>query len=266
MKYTFYTLLCLGTLLFSCNKSISEDDVKSDDKSCKIVSIQRKVVGYDGMNSAAISYNEDNTIKSIISTSDSSFKSFTVIYAVNKVTLKTRYYGDYTYNLDSKKRVVSATFGEYGNKFEYLYNTDGFISEIVEVDRSSGFRTTFNLFYAKGNLIKVTFKEIYGDETTIDFVYDEGQGAAVLLEYTDPLYYIGTYSGEHYVIPGVFGETSKNLLTSAISTRRSPNGYIGREAYSLSYKKDGEKRISSIELTAPYLSEKSTYNFIYDCK
>jgi len=278
MKKLLLPLLLLFVLLSaSCGKSdVTTDPEKSPEPNpittpvCKILSaelyFQNKLFG-----SASLTYNTNGSISKIASTSDTAFTSFNVVYSNEKVVLKTKYYGDYTFTLDAQQRVIrTETNGGY---FEcnITYNAEGYISGVVSRSGTSTANHTFS--YQNGNLKSIISKLDNGGTTTTNFIYNTDIAIEPLLN-IDPLRFADIY----HPLVGLFGKRSKNMLVSAdvISYFGNPEIYSRRNT-GYTYEKDTEGKIAKITVNevetdnspnrTPYIKSTNNYFFIikYNC-
>lgn len=260
MKYTFCTLLFAAVLFSACNKEGFSDNTA---EKCKIVTVKRTSGKY--VDNASITYDSKGDVASLVSSQDSAFRSFVVKKEPNKIVLVTKYDGNYVYDLDGNNRVIKATIGDWGGKFEFTYSADGYISSMVQRFSNWPVPTNFNFYYSDGNLVKVTFSESIGGYTTnteIVYTYLKTEIAALLIEETDPLSFVGSY-GYQPLLLGFYGKANKNLMESAKVTRASSTGYVEGNHTSYVYKKDAQGNINSVDITrSGFLTN---YSFIYNC-
>jgi hypothetical protein len=160
------------------------------------------------------------------------------------------------YVLDDKGRVSQENISET-DKIVYVYNTDGFLSEVKDIGKQ-GENYSMVYSYTNGNLTKVEKKGGTPDPTsTINISY--GTDLAV------SNFFIPSISDLPESMTGVlsryFGKPSKNLPTKI--TRTLP----GR-SLTLSYEKDAKGNVIKFTnaTSAPYESQSFTTTAEYGCK
>ncbi|MCZ4242851.1 hypothetical protein [Pedobacter punctiformis] len=279
MKHAFYYLFFAVVLFSSCNKEKLPVDETSE-KKCRIVSAdmvfnpEKKTDAAYYTGSAIVNYDEKSNIKSIISTQDSAFRSFSVLFTATQLTLKTKYNGDWIYKLDGQGRVIYVEFYNGAIKANLAYNADGYLSSLIKTDSYSGSQMSYTFNYADGNLIKATgVNSLNGNTETLEYTYTNDI-AIDLTSNANPLYYLEI----NEVIPGFFGKTSKNQLSSVKQTSMSKNYGSGYSfSYSFLHTRDSEGKITSMKIGTIYAeinpgvpnyirgSWNSVYNFKYQC-
>lgn len=273
MKNALFLCLLYAVFFSGCTKEAPGDEPKKDETgniSCRINFADLSVNGGKA-ESCTVNYDEAKNLSAINSTQDSFFRSFTVVKAENQILLKTKYYGNWTYNLDEKKRIVSAhTYYDY----TFLYNSEGYLSRAVVVE-SPTHTSTYQFIYSNGNLTKITGENSgYENEVTISYNYDLNQEAVVLVDNSDPLSYIDL----GVVISGYFGKSSKNQLLAVKRVSRSKRyGFGSFEINNFTYTKDTNNQINSMGMDRIYGSisvnneeslgfkDNLVYHFKYSC-
>ncbi|MBT2562318.1 hypothetical protein J7E50_01685 [Pedobacter sp. ISL-68] len=257
MKYLTLPLLFVAILLVSCNKEtpIENLDKPQIKNKCRVIS----VTAFNDLDkkgvTATISYDDLQNLTGIASTQDSSFTSFSVVYATNLITLKTKYYGDWTYVLDDKKRIIRAnTFRGY-YKYQFTYNSAGFLDEVI-LDEDSNIQTKYTLFYKDGNISKITgVTPYYNSNSITEFTYDNNP-ATTLPGGTDPIKYMQIRE----VLPGFFGNVSKNQVVKVNEvTNNTLTKEIYTNVYSFVYLRDSEQKI--INFTENILQKYHNINY-----
>lgn len=197
-------MLAFAVSLFMFN-SCAKDEAPEAPK-CKVISLEGnfedRIIGV-----ATFQYDSQNRISRINSTHDSIIRSFTVVYTTNQVTLKTKYHGDFIYDLDSLGRTIKANTYRGNLLFSFRYNADGYVDQVTE-SHLPQYETTYSLSYTNGNLIRIiAITPAWQTKSTYALEYADEQRE---FDYTlaEPL----TYTGIQDVIPGLFGKMSKGRL------------------------------------------------------
>ncbi|TCD10864.1 hypothetical protein EZ449_08270 [Pedobacter frigidisoli] len=268
MKKSLFYVIPFFLIIFSCGKQPLEapDENPIPKLSCRINYVDMSYNGGD-VQSCTIGYDTDKNISRVVSTQDSAFISFSVLKSLNQIVLKTKYSGDWTYQLDDKQKVIIAhEFYDY----TFTYNADGNLSTARVVEDPTHI-TSYVFFYDNGNLSRIIGENSgYNTAITIDFTYDLGKTASTSVRLADPISYIGLYE----VLPGFFGKVSKNKLLTVIKKERNKTyGFGSSERYYLGYSANENNQLSKIIVDRVYgdlsvnnvetLSPKDnlTYNF-----
>ncbi|SES17460.1 hypothetical protein [Pedobacter rhizosphaerae] len=269
----------LSILFLACNKEEAPIDPENKQKTCKVTTAESNFNNGYILGSAKVFYDQNNNIAKVESNQDTSFMSFSVVYASDKIVLKTKYQGDWTYVLDDKKRVVKASLytrlvPSGTQNFEFTYNSSGSLSRAVVNDSYSGpIAYTFN--YLDGNLSNVTgVNSYYNTEISISYKYDLTKKATELNSHLDPLFEIGL----HQVLPGFFGKTSENRLMEVNKLSTNMTYKFGdRELKTYEYASNADGNITDVNINtirsgfsagvAEYINSRSkqNYTFGYQC-
>lgn len=271
-------IIFFSILFFACNKEDSPLEPTIKDKICKVSTAQGDFNNGYIVGSAKVFYDQNNFLTKIESTQDTMFRSFSVVYANDKVILKTKYQGDWTYFLDDKKRVIKASIytrqNPNGNmNFEFVYNNEGYLSKAVVNDSYTG-QQVYNLTYINGNLDKIVGFSSYNTQIDIVFKYDLDKKASLLNSRINPISKIQLPE----VLAGFFGKTSINRLLETNETRTNLTyNFGGRDVEAFEYISDKDGNITEVKVNTvnssfslgvkEYINSRETlkYKFGYIC-
>lgn len=154
----------------------------------------------------AFSYNDDGTLKSVVSSP--AVLAYEFAYSGNTISVDS-----YTYTLDEQKRIVSHTgmdpYTGAALEYDWTYDTDGHLKSICQKGTAENADGNFTQTYADGNLSGYTFS--FANE----YQY-ETKGIRVCPKTVEPAHLVNTFSWlftqDHFFLGFLL---NRNVKTSA---------------------------------------------------
>lgn len=273
MAKPFYWLLFL-VLLVSCTKDSKKIIISTGDG--------YQIALIDHINNGTIisheSYLYDNQGRvSKINITNNLGSSTDYIYdyppgkIIQTVAPNSGFFGNsFVFYLDSQNRIIKAIEGPFTDlslNQTYTYDTNGYLSEVIETDSSKDVTDIDSALFSynnKGNLSQVNHRKasIYPSGNVLLSHYSTS-----FTQTNNPVSYLAGYENVlesyedisfHRVISRYLGKGSVNSIASYTQT------YNGNVTLNYSYIKDTKGNIVSMTETGPGRTD--TYNFTYQCQ
>jgi len=215
-----------------------------------------------GTESYFFTYDDQGRVARRNYNSKESSRYTTFTYESDRIVVADFMYGQITYYLDSKGRIVKQ------GDFTFKYNNEGYLIECAEIRKDLKYIESYS--YENGNLIAITgFRQISGSSSnsSVSLSYNNESSqdvSAIAHSYPGYFSFLGPFKGE--LLP-FFGKLSKNLIAKYTYKKDA----APEQVVTYSYYKYSNGRIYSVDRhvsgrTDGFYNSDSNYKITYECK
>ncbi|HWZ04164.1 MAG TPA: DUF4595 domain-containing protein [Mucilaginibacter sp.] len=273
MSKPFYCLLFL-VLFISCSKE-SKKPI-STVIGCQIATIDHINNGAAILHESCLYDNQGRVSKININDNIGDSTYYIYEYQPGKISQtkkpNSRIFGNsFVFYLDSQNRItksVESTAPGFSHNQTYTYDTNGYLSEVIEIDSNKDAKNIDSALFSygtNGNLNQIVHRQaaIYPPGNSISLSHY----STSFTQTNDPVTYLIGYESTlesyedisfHQVISKYLGKGPVNSIAAYTQT------YNGNETINYSYTKDAKGNILSMTETGPGRTD--TYNFTYNCQ
>lgn len=254
-KFIFLALITAAALFNACSK---DDAPPGNEKKCIVTSLYKKDLKGRAFGQASFSYDTLGRLIGLNSQNDSAYYDFKATYedAKRTIAFSARHRVSY-FTLDSSGRAkkFSQFDGRDVYQFSYIDNNLSILTwQLKHAFTEQISESQYFFHYSNGNLVSIKGPKNSLMED-IRFEYDD-KPAVAIPNVADPLCELRM----PFVLPGIFGNTSRNRLVKVQANIGTPNGLTTHRTTTYEYETDAEGKTTSVKIVNNVTYPETSYS------